>query len=335
LVSLAAKSDRIVAAGTQCRSSSGLREAVAWIQAGNLGKIIRARGLCYKRRASIGKTEGPQPIPPFVNYDLWCGPAPRDPLRRMKLHYDWHWVWPTGNGDLGNQGVHQVDIARWVLGESGLAPRTFSFGGRVGYVDDGATPNTLVAFHDYPSAPLIFEVRGLPEKAGTETMDQYKGASIGVVIDCEHGYVVIPSYTRADVFDNDGTRFKRFDGKITHYENFIDAVRTRRSQDLNANITEGHTSAGLCHIANASYRVGRQTPPDQMREELKGNADAQECLGRMREHLAANNVDLARTPVVMGALLQIDPYTERFSNSHKANKYYRREYRKPFVLRPV
>jgi hypothetical protein len=87
-----------------------------------MGKILRARGFCYKRRASIGKTVGPQPIPPSVDYDFWCGPAPKEPLRRKHLHYDWHWVWPTGNGDIGNQGIHEMDLARWVLGETEVSP---------------------------------------------------------------------------------------------------------------------------------------------------------------------------------------------------------------------
>ena len=113
LVNAARKHSRIVQTGTQSRSSAALIEAIQWLREGNLGKIKLARGLCYKRRPSIGKTTGPQPVPATVNYDLWCGPAPLDPLRRAKLHYDWHWVWNTGNGDLGNQGIHQMDIARW------------------------------------------------------------------------------------------------------------------------------------------------------------------------------------------------------------------------------
>src|SRR5881394_1973139 len=157
LVEAARKHNRIVQTGTQCRSSVGLQEAIAWIQAGNLGKIIRARGLCYKRRASIGLAGGPQPVPESVDYDLWCGPAPKHPLMRKKLHYDWHWVWETGNGDDGNQGIHQMDLARWALGEPELAPRVISIGGRLGYEDDGRTPNTQVVFHDYAKAPLIFE----------------------------------------------------------------------------------------------------------------------------------------------------------------------------------
>src|SRR5512133_347297 len=171
VVEAARKYGRIVQAGTQSRSSEGLQEAVQWLHQGNMGKIIRARGLCYKRRPSIGKVDGPQPIPAGIDYDLWCGPAPKEPLMRKKLHYDWHWVWPTGNGDLGNQGIHQMDLGRWFLGENALSPRVWSLGGRLGYVDDGTTPNTQIVFHDYKKAPLIFEVRGLPESDTSTEMD--------------------------------------------------------------------------------------------------------------------------------------------------------------------
>src|SRR5882672_6764611 len=166
LVAAAAKYNRVVQAGTQIRSGDGLVEAVAWVRAGHLGKITASRGFCYKRRKSIGKTSGPQPVPATANYDLWLGPAREEPPHRARFHYDWHWFNAYGNGDVGNQGIHQMDVARWFLGERGLPRHTLSIGGRLGYVDDGNTPNTQVVVHDYPTAPLIFEVRGLPKKAG-------------------------------------------------------------------------------------------------------------------------------------------------------------------------
>ena len=332
LVNAARKYSRIVQTGTQCRSSNGLIEAIEWLHQGNLGRILRARGLCYKRRPSIQKTTGEQKVPETVDYDLWCGPAPKDPLRRAKLHYDWHWVWPTGNGDLGNQGIHQMDIARWALGEKELSPRVFSFGGRLGYEDDGTTPNTLTVVHAYKKAPLIFEVRGLPEKTGTEKMDNYRGAGVGVVIDCENGYVVIPSYTKAIVYDNKDRKARTFKGASDHYQNFIDAVRSRKVADLHADILEGHLSSALCHTGNISYRLGKNASPEQMREKLKGDADALDCLQRMQTHLGANGVDLAHTPATFGEFLKMDPKTERFPGNAKANQLLTRDYRAPFVV---
>lgn len=332
VVEAARKHNRIVQAGTQSRSSSGIAEAIGWIREGHIGKILRSRGLCYKRRASIGKVDGPQPIPPDIDYDLWCGPAPKEPLMRKRLHYDWHWVWPTGNGDLGNQGIHEMDVARWVLGEQALSPRVLSVGGRLGYVDDGTTPNTLIVFHDYKPAPLLFEVRGLPANTGSGTMDKYHGASIGIVTDCEGGTMVIPNYGSATIYDKDGNELKKFSGGSSHFGNFLGAVRSRRHAELKADILEGHLSSALCHTANISYRLGKTHSPDEIREAVKNNTDLAEALGRMEEHLAANNVDLKTSPATLGAALNMDPKSERFTDNAEANKLLTREYRAPFVV---
>ncbi|MCS7089392.1 MAG: Gfo/Idh/MocA family oxidoreductase [Verrucomicrobiota bacterium] len=332
LVQAARKYGAIVQVGTQCRSSQGLREAIEWIQSGQLGPIIRVRGLCYKRRESIGRTYGPQPIPASVDYDLWLGPAPLKPLRRARLHYDWHWIWDTGNGDLGNQGVHQMDIARWILGRQELAPTVWAVGGRLGYLDDGETPNTLIVFHDYKPAPLLFEVRGLPEKAGSNRMDDYSGASIGVVVDCEGGRMVIPSYTRAIVYDRNGREIRVFDGGGNHYANFIEAVRARRPDRLHADAQEGHLSAALCHVANISYRLGTTGTPEAIRDALHHQAEMAEMFARMYEHLRANQADFQLTPLVVGRLLRIHPGRKTFIGDRQANMMLTREYREPFVV---
>jgi predicted dehydrogenase len=332
VVEAAAKYRRIVQVGSQCRSSDGLAEAIAWVRAGHLGKILSARGLCYKRRDSIGLTAGPQPVPATVNYDLWLGPAPLAPLRRTRLHYDWHWQWPYGNGDLGNQGVHQMDISRWFLGEPALAPRVLTVGGRLGYVDDGRTPNSLVVVHDYAAAPLIFEVRGLPAQTGARAMDTYDGASIGVIVQCEGGRVVVPSYTTAIAYDPKGNVLKQFSGASSHEGNFIAAVRSRQTTDLHAPITEGFISTSLCHTANISYRLGQTQPPDAIREQIKANAALSEAYARLAQNLAANGVDLDKTPATLGAPLELDPATMRFRHNDAANALLRRDYRTPFVV---
>lgn len=332
MVEAARKFHRIVQTGTQCRSSSGIREAVAWVRAGNLGKILVARGLCYKRRPSIGKVDGPQPVPPSVDYDVWCGPAPKGPLMRKRLHYDWHWVWPTGNGDVGNQGIHQMDIARWFLGEMALAPRVVSVDGRLGYVDDGTTPNTQIVFHDYPKAPLIFEVRGLPTKTGTEELDKFMGAGVGVIIHCEGGHVLVPNYSSATVFDKEGKEIRKFEGASDHHLNFFEAVRSRDYKSLNADILEGHISSALCHAGNISYRLGQQKSPDEIREAIKGERDGEASYQRMLDHLGANGVDLKATPATLGMALALDPKSERFKGNKNADRFLTREYREPFVV---
>ena len=337
-VNAARKYKRIVQAGTQSRSSQGIRDAVAWVRAGNLGKIQVSRGLCYKPRKSIGKTQGPQPLPPEVDYDLWCGPAPKVPLRRKNLHYDWHWVWDTGSGDLGNQGIHQMDLARWFLGVDELSPAVFSVGGRLGYDDDGETPNTQFVFHDYPKAPLIFEVRGLPkakefqEKEWNASMDQFMGAAIGVIVHCEGGHVLVPDYRSAIAYDKDGKEIKKWSGADDHYENFINAMRSRKASDLTGDILEGHLSSALCHTGNVSYRLGRQAAPDTVREAIRGNKAGLEPFERMAEHLAKNGVDLNTAKATLGPVLQMNPKTERFKGNAAAEAQLTRPYRAPFVV---
>ena len=332
LVEAARKYKRIVQTGSQSRSNPGMREAVEFIQSGALGKIKVVRGLCYKRRASIGKVDGEQKPPVTVDYDLWTGPAPLEPLHRKALHYDWHWVWQTGNGDLGNQGVHQVDIARWILKADALPTKVVSIGGRVGYVDDGTTPNSQITYFDYAPTPLIFEVRGLPEKTGTEEMPNFKGAKIGVVTECENGYVVMPSYESAIVYDNKGAEIKRFAKGGNHFLNFINAVRSRNSAELNAECLDGHLSAGLCHMANISYRTGSLSKPEDTKAALKDNAALAESYARLEEHLGQNGVNLSESKLSLGALLEMDPKSERFTNNEKANELLTREYRAGFVV---
>ena len=339
IVNAARKYQRIVQTGTQSRSNPGLQEAVAWIRAGNLGDIKLARGLCYKPRQSIGKVSGPTAVPTSIDYDLWCGPSPKGPLMRQKLHYDWHWVFSTGNGDLGNQGIHQMDIARWVLGEGQLSPLVFSLGGRFGYADDGNTPNTQVVYHGYKKAPLIFEVRGLPRskefqdpKTWSQNMDDLNGARVGVVVECQNGSVVIPSYDSAIAYDKAGKEIKRFKGGADHYANFIAAVRSRNAGTLNAEILEGHLSSALCHTGNVSYRMGEQLSPGAVKERLKDNPAMAETLDRVTAHLTANGVDLTSQPLTMGAFLRMDPATERFEKNTSANHQLADEYRKGFEV---
>jgi predicted dehydrogenase len=332
MVLAARKYNKIVQTGTQSRSSYGIKEAVEWVKAGNLGKILVARGLCYKPRPSIGKTDGAQKVPEGINYDLWCGPAPLDPLRRAKLHYDWHWMWAYGCGDLGNQGIHEMDRARWFLGESELSPQVFSVGGRLGYDDDGETANTQFIFHNYAKAPLIFEVRGLPEKTGSRSMDKYLGGSVASIVHCEGGYVLSPNYNSAIAHDKDGKEIKKWSGATDHYENFIQACRSRKHTDLNADILEGHLSSSLCHTGNISYRLGSKKSPDEAREKIQGNSAALETLGRMQEHLQANGVDLSKDKLTFGEFLTMDPKTERFVNNREADALLTRHYRRPYVV---
>jgi predicted dehydrogenase len=332
MVEAARKYHRIVQAGTQRRSDTGLREAIDYINQGNLGKVVLVRGFVYGRRDSLGKVDGPQPVPETVDYNLWSGPAPMTPLMRKNLHYDWHWVWPTGDGDFGNNGIHYIDICRWVTGKNELAPRVISVGGRFGYVDDGQTPNTQIVFLDYQPVPILFELRNLPRAKGDSAMDHYRGVRDGgVIIDCENGY-----FAGGWAYDKSGKRIKQF--RLTegtgHHENFIQAVRSRKVSDLNADVLEGYLSAALCHMGNISYRVGKQASYEEIVPSIQGNASLMESFERMQDHLLVNGVDIKQTPRILGPWLTMDPQTEKFTGAfaEETNKLVRGSYRDPFVV---
>lgn len=351
IVAAAAKYRRVVQAGTQIRSGAGLQEAVQWVRSGQLGRVTTARGFCYKRRKSIGLSSGPTPPPATVNYDLWLGPAPDAAPHRLRFHYDWHWFNAYGNGDVGNQGIHQMDVARWFLGDPGLPRHTLSIAGRLGYDDDGETPNTQIVVHDYAEAPLIFEVRGLPatydpkegemgvigaDAAGAlaKTMDRYRGVTIGNVIECEGGSIVAGEYFKATAHDRDGKVLREFAGTDRLMQNFIDVVRSRKTADLYGQIEQGHLSSALCHLGEISHALGAATPPDETRERIKGDAVLSEAYGRMTEHLAANRIDLVKTPLTLGQPLVVDAKHERLTGAHAAaaNALLTRAYRAPYVV---
>ena len=327
IVEAARRHNRMCQAGTQIRSSTGIRPAIEFLRAGRLGRIQVARGLCYKRRPTIGRTEGPQALPATVDYNLWCGPAPETPLRRRRLHYDWHWIWDYGNGDLGNQGIHQMDVARWGLGKGELARSVLSVGGRFGYVDDGQTANTQVSLLDYGDSKLLFEVRGLP--TGPQ-----RGVNVGNIFHCADGYLVMPSYNTATAYDRDGRQIQRWQGRDNHYANFVSAVRSRRRETLNGEILEGHLSSALCHLANISYRLGREQPFARSAEAFGMDRDGNETLAAMREHLQADMVPLESTNLRVGRRLTVDVAHERFTGAHaeEANRYLTRAYRRGFEV---
>ena len=290
-VEVARKYNKICQAGTQSRSMPGMRAAMQYLHEGKMGNVKLARGLCYKERKTIGPPGAFKP-PASVDYNLWLGPAPEAELTRKQFHYDWHWQWAYGNGDLGNQGVHQMDVARWGLGLDRLCDAVVSYGGRVGYdpPDAGETPNTQVVMCDYGDKTLTFEVRGLPTGA-------FKGttATIGVIFESDDGRkMVIPSYNSATIFDKDMNPlrpvFKGAD-EDAHFNNFLSAVRSRKAAELNADILEGHLSAALCHLgqhllrprpAGESSRRPSESAADR-RSGRRGNTRAnQEPPGRKR-----------------------------------------------------
>jgi len=333
--------NRIVQATHGPRNSGAVEESFEYVRGGNLGRMLCVYGINYKPRMSIGKVDGPRPIPSTCDYDLWCGPAPKKPLMRRHLHYDWHWDWDTGNGDLGNMGIHFMDACRWALGKGELPNRVISVGARLGYDDDGQTPNTLITLLDYEPVPIIFEVRGLPkngdyrsgdwQKNANQTMDRFRGVRTGTVVACEDGYVADGA-----AFDNKGTQIRKFTrSRVSTKQNFIDAVRSRDAGSLHADALEGHLSCGLVHMANISHRLGRETPNEEIRDAIGAEHELRESFGRLERHLTENRINLREEPLMLGPMLTMDPKKERFVGpfSGKANQLVSRQYREPFVVR--
>jgi predicted dehydrogenase len=336
-VATARKYNRIVQHGTQSRSSGGWDKVTAAIHSGQLGKLLVSRGLCYKpgepgketTRTDIGFREPTTP-PPDFDFNLWLGPAPEQPYHTNIVHYRWHWFWDFGNGDIGNQGVHEMDKARWALPPELIAPKSaISFGGRFGQEDQAQVPNTQVAVFDYgPGNPqLVFEVRGF------KSVD-FMGEKVGNVFELEAGTIRGTKFfpkgsDKAAPLPKVETAERPGGGE--HFNNFLAAMRSRKITDLNADILEGQRSCNLIHWANASYRVGERAPFNKPPTILTENKLAADGLARMEEHLKANGIKTEETAFVLGKQLQINAETE-YTHNENANQILRGTYRKGFEV---
>jgi predicted dehydrogenase len=303
MVEAARKYNRIVQTGTQARSSISTVNAFKFIQEGGLGDIYMAKGLCLKPRASIGHTKNTA-IPKGVDWDAFLGPAPYRPFNENRFHYKWHWFWDTGNGDMGNQGIHQADMARWALNKWTHPVRIYGTGDYFVYDSDQETPNVQHMEFEYEDGSLLqFEVRGL----GTNPEGEIR---IGNLIYGSKGWMKIASedvggcqVRFADIklnssgfssyeeeqgptfTDNDPAKA---DSVLNHFTNFLDCVRSRDWQALNADILEGHLSTALCHLGNIATQLKRS--------------------------------------------LRFNPHAEAFINDAEADSYLTKTYRYPYVL---
>jgi predicted dehydrogenase len=352
LIETAKKYNRMAQVGTQCRSSAAIKPAIEFMQSGGIGEVKLARGLCYKRRKSIGAL-GDYPIPPTFDFDLWSGPAvfTEPKVTRKQFHYDWHWQRLYGNGDLGNQGPHQTDIARWGLGIMRHPNTIISYGGRLGYqaerndekyVDAGDTANTCVSIYDYGDKCIVFETRGLDvddskDEEINKLMGYSRGNKVGVIFYGSEGYLVQESYGRCMAYDKDFKIIKDFKGGTPHFRNFIDVCISRKASDLNASMLEGHLSAGISHLGNISYYMGEdnRVGVDEISKALSGLKaydDNQATLDRTVQHLKDNKVDLDKYPMSLGPLLTFNNDTEKFEGNAAADAYLTREYRKGYEV---
>jgi predicted dehydrogenase len=292
IVAAAKKYDKLVQHGTNSRSSGSARDAVRRMKEGLLGDVYMARGLCFKARNTIGRKRV-EPVPAGVDYDQWLGPAPLHEFTPNRFHYNWHWFWDYGNGDLGNQGIHQVDVCRWGLGV-GYPTKVSAIGGHFMFDDDQETPNTLTVTFEFneggKKVMMEFAVRHWfsNHEAGIAAGDSN---CVGAIFYGSKGYLSVDA--------EDFGKYRTFLGKAQeagpsgddigdNWANFIAAVRSGKHEDLNAPIEEGAVSTTLVHLANISYRVGRT---------LHFDADSYSCVG-----------------------------------DEEANTMFRRKYREPYVV---
>jgi predicted dehydrogenase len=329
-VETARKYGRVVQHGTQSRADKKWAALAAAVEAGQFGKLTVSRGLCYKARRSIGEKPVASP-PEQLDFNLWLGPAPEQPHHGNLVHYNWHWFWDFGNGDIGNQGVHQFDVARWMIPGAKWPTSVVTIGGRVGYVDQGQTPNTQISLMDFGGTKMIFEVRGLPT-------DKYFEQTVGNTLHFEDGSTIAGfklyrkgSTTGESLGDLKGTVANQ--RTVSNFRNFIDTVRSRKADALYADIAEGHLSSGLCHLANISYRLGETAPFNSQAKAFGDDKDAYDALARMEQHLATgNSLKLDGEKFRVGKTLKFDGATERFVGSPEADGLLSRNYRAPFAV---
>lgn len=332
------KYDVVCAAGFQNRSVKGVIEAMSIIHSGKFGAIKQVRGLCYRNRKGIGKSDQPITPPESVNYDLWLGPAADMPIKRPNLHYDWHWDFNTGNGDMGNQGPHEMDLVQYALGDLMRHPNTVqSFGGRFAWDDGGNTPNMQCALFDYGiGIPVIFEVRNLYQKGKDEKFIGAFGsqAKPNIIVTMEKGEYRGGRFGGV-ITDNDGKVVHQFKGGDDHYQNFIDAVANNDSIRIRSTLQSAFYSSCMSHLANISLLTGDEATDEQVADSIGANELSIECFERFCKQLDLWKVDRTKTPWQLGSKLTFDSQTEQFTageNLSKANQLLRREDREPYVV---
>ncbi|HWQ53705.1 MAG TPA: Gfo/Idh/MocA family oxidoreductase [Bryobacteraceae bacterium] len=293
ILAAAKKYNRMVQHGTNGRSSASMQEAVQKVRDGVIGDVYMSRGLCFKWRDTIGRTPV-EPVPPGVHYDLWLGPAPKREFTKNRFHYNFHWFWDYGNGDFGNQGAHQIDAARWLLGVK-YPTKVSAMGGHFLFDDDQETPNTMVATFEFNEGGkkkfLVFDVRhwisngeaGIQDiadpmagpAAGTRT-------SVGNIVYGSKGYLSTarPGFKIFLGKEQQPGPAPSAGGRGDNWANFIQAVRSRKQSDLNAPLEEGVPSVTLIHLANISYRLGRTIHFDPETFTCKGDPEANRMFTR-------------------------------------------------------
>lgn len=288
MVEAAQKYDRIVQHGVQLRSSPAINEAIDLIRNGYIGNVYMARGLVFRWRGDIGD-KGFSAVPDGLDYDLWTGPAPKRPFTRNLVHYNWHWHWDYGNGDVGNQGIHETDLCMWGL-DVGLPTKITSMGGKFLWDDCKEVPEVLTSVYHYPEQKKIIQFEVRPWCTNTED-----GATVGNIFYGDKGILVVEGYSKYKTYlGKDRTPGKSGDdgqmeasgmdrgsgGTDGHFQNFIEAVRSHDASKLNGPIETGHLSSGLAHLGNIAYRTGKVLTFNPEAEKFVNDPEADKMLTR-------------------------------------------------------
>ncbi|MFI4853045.1 MAG: Gfo/Idh/MocA family oxidoreductase [Gimesia chilikensis] len=277
MIEAADKYKRIVQHGVQLRSQPAIQEAVEHLRKGTIGDVYMARGLVFRWRPSIGKKPN-EKAPSYLDWNLWQGPAQETDFSRRYVHYNWHWTWDYGNGDVGNQGVHETDMCLWGL-DVKLPSQITAMGGKFLWDDDKVTPELLTTNYFYPEENKMIQFEVRPWCTNTED-----GATVGNIFYGSEGYMVIKGYKSYETYlgqkREPGPKNSGDDPVVAHFTNFLDAVRSRKAETLNGPVETAHTSSGIAHLGNIAYRLGRQLNFDPKTEQFVNDPEADKYLTR-------------------------------------------------------
>ena len=335
-VAAAAKYKKICQLGTQQRSDPMQAEIKEFLhKEKGLGDILSVQVNRVGVRSSIGKRSTPLPIPHNMDYDLWLGPAADVPIFRDKLQYDWHWDWNTGSGEMGNWGIHILDDVRNVVFRDTVKvpKRIQSIGGRVVWEDAGATPNVQMVAMDTGSVPVQIQLANIAAEPGGKKGPKHLGPGSGYIVQCSGGHYEGRRGSGV-AFDQDGEEVRSFKGDSgngSHQENFIDAVRKRDQNILNADIVVGNDSTAWCNLANSAFRASKEYDGDRVK---KGLPSMKEQADRLGEILSPYGIGLQSKEIQASAVLEVDSETGQFVgvDAEQANQFYRRSYRTGFAV---
>ncbi|MGB0369995.1 MAG: Gfo/Idh/MocA family protein [Opitutales bacterium] len=335
MVKAARKYDRIVQVGLQTRSMTSGPEIREWLKEGHLGEIKAIHAVFYKDRKSVGMRPTPLEVPSHIDYDLWLGPAEDLPIYRDSFHYDWHWEWNTGNGDLGNIGTHVADIARMYLGDPKPSCKMLTFGNRFQWNDAAQTPNMHVASFDFGGIPIILEANNFKYDAEGRRALSYSQTRRGQVVICEGGKLV--GHGQGKAFDLEGKTIKKFPGTENHQKNFIDAILSGKNSDLNSEMISGHESCTLPVMAGAAYQAGKRTSSAELAAQAEeGSPYLVDAYNRYKAQCNRLGIDLEKEQWVSSGFMDYDHDTIKFTsgaNLSAANGFMKRKkYREPYVV---